>query len=500
MPKRAIKFTARLTIRSVSLLLKSAIFAVLTVFLASSNIPNTLERIQLSGELHMVSRNGPTTFYESANGYTGFEYIVAKKFAKHLGVKLVVHDSDDLGQMLYDVANLKFDFAAAGLTVTPKRKLLVDFSAPYLEITQQLIYKQGNKRPQSPEALVGKKILVIGNSSHSERLRELKRMIPELTWQERHDVEMLDLLEMVHNGEIDHTIVDSNAYDINNSLYPKARVAFDISEPQQLAWAFPQQIDKSLYNEAQKFFAKDKTQKKIAETIDVFYGHLGKLDYSGALVFASRVESRLPKWEDKLKAAAEKYELDWQLLAALSYQESHWNPKARSYTGVRGFMMLTRNTAKEMGVKNRLNADQSILGGAKYFKKIHGRISQSIAEPDRTWMALSAYNMGFGHLEDARKITELEGADPTKWADVSERILHLEKRKYYKFTKHGYARGSEAVDYVQNIRNFHTIIAWSEKEKLEQLADAEVPFMEDQFAKLSPVLTEAVKSIAVESL
>ncbi len=500
MPKRALKFTAKVTLRSFSLMIKSAFFAALTLSLVSSKIPSTLEKIQSSGKLHMVSRNGPTTYYKGANGYTGFEYIVAKRFAKHLGVKLVVHDSDDLGQMLYDVANLKYDFAAAGLTVTPKRQLLVDFSSPYLDITQQLIYRQGEKRPHSPEDLIGKKILVIGNSSHSERLRELKKLIPGITWEERNDVEMLDLLEMVHNGDIDHTVVDSNAYDINNSVYPKARVAFDISEPQKLAWAFPQLKDKSLFNEARKFFAKEKTQTLIAETIDVFYGHLGKLDYSGALVFANRVETRLPKWKEKLQEAAEKYELDWQLLAALSYQESHWNPKAKSYTGVRGFMMLTRRTAKEMGVKNRLSADQSIFGGAKYFKKIHGRIPDRITEPDRTWLALASYNMGYGHVEDARKITELEGGNPDKWADVSQRVLHLEKRKYYKFTKHGYARGSEAVDYVQNIRNFHTIIAWSEKEKLEQIAEAEVPYMEDQFAKLNPVLTEAVKSIAVESL
>ena len=161
-------------------------------------------------------------------------------------------------------------------------------------------------------------------------------------------------------------------------------------------------------------------------------------------------------------------------------------------------MMLTLNTAKDVGVKNRLNADQSIIGGAKYFKRIYDRIPERIADPDRTWLALAAYNIGFGHLEDARILTEHHGGNPDKWADVRENLLLLAKRKYYKFTKHGYARGWEAVGYVQNIRNFHSIIAWNEKQKLEELDTNALA--QQQFAQFSPVMTEAVKSIATSAM
>ncbi|WP_086932945.1 membrane-bound lytic murein transglycosylase MltF [Agarilytica rhodophyticola] len=476
---------------------RSMMLSVLVVIagsLTTSRIPTVLENVLAAGEIHMISRNGPTTYYEGPNGYTGFEYYLAKRFAKHLGVKLVIHDEEDLGLILDAVENRDVHFAAAGLTITDKRQQKIKFSEPYLDVTQKLIYRFGDKKPKTIEDMLGKDIVVIANSSHSEHLRGLQREYPTLTWRELYEAEMLDLLEMVHNGEADFTIVDSNAYQMSESVYPKARVAFEINQPEQVAWAFTQEHDDSLYNQATQFFETIKTAGVINDAMERYYGHLGELDYSGAILFAHRLDSRLPKWQDKLKVAADTYDLDWQLLAALSYQESHWNPKAKSPTGVRGFMMLTRDTAKDVGVKNRLNPDQSINGGAKYFKSIYNRIPQRITEPDRTWLTLAAYNIGLGHLEDARILTEHHGGNPDKWADVRENLSLLAKRKYYKFTKHGYARGWEAVEYVQNIRNFYTIIAWDEKEKLQQQLSIEEK-TKRTFAQFSPVMTEVMQNI-----
>jgi len=464
--------------------------------LVSSRIPTTLESVLQAGKLVVISRNGPTTYYEGPTGLTGFEYNLTKQFADYLGVELEIRETENLGVMLDSVGSEAGYLAAAGLTITDVRRQKVLFSEPYLEITQQVIYRQSETRPTSIEDLLNKEILVIGNSSHAERLRELKKEFPDLKWEERHDVEMLDLIEMVHDGSIDYTIVDSNAYTINQSLFPEAAVAFDISEPQQLAWAFPTQKDDSLYLQAQKFFASIKKQGFIEDELETYYGHLGEIDYSGAILFANRLKTRLPKWEELLKEAAASQKLDWQLLAALSYQESHWNPRAKSPTGVRGFMMLTRDTAKFVGIKNRLDAKQSIAGGAKYFRSIYDRIPERIQDPDRTWLALAAYNAGLGHLEDARILTAQHGGDPDKWSDVRETLPLLAKRKYYKQTKHGYARGWEPVDYVRNIRNFHTIIAWNElqKERETQIASNQTPPKE--FAKFSSVVSEAVRTLA----
>lgn len=499
MSKQTAIQAARTVARSIKLSIMLCLMVIAAGSLNTSRTPTVLESIQASGEIHMISRNGPTTYYEGPTGYMGFEYALAKQFADHLGVELVIHDQEDLSLMLSDVHKNKFHFAAAGLTVTDKRKQKVMFSTPYLDVQQQLIYRVGQGKPKSIEDIIGKRLVVIANSSHAENLRKLQRQYPTLAWEEVVDMEMLDLLELVHNGEADYTIVDSNAYALSESVYPRARIAFNMKdEAEQLAWAFPQLIDRSLYQEAVRFFNEDATKTLIADIKETYYGHLGELDYSGALLFAHRLDARLPKWEEKLKVAAETYNLDWQLLAALSYQESHWNPRAKSPTGVRGFMMLTLNAAKDVGVTNRLDANQSIMGGAKYFKSLYSRIPDRINETDRTWLALAAYNIGLGHLEDARILTEHHGGNPDKWTDVKDNLLLLAKRKYYKYTKHGYARGWEAVEYVQNIRNFHTIIAWNEKEKIELLTANAIT--EQQFAQFSPVMTEAVKSIATSAL
>lgn len=501
--RKVVLHTLPLIARRIGKVLLTLIFCALSAtLLVKDKTPSTLQSILASGELVIISRNGPTTYYEGPHGYTGLDYEIANEFAKSLGVKLVIKEEENLAVMINDIGAGKAHFAAAGLTVTAKRAEKVNFSQPYLHVTQQLIYRAGENKPKQIEDLVGKNILVVANSSHAENLHRLRQTHPDLRWNERSDLEMLDLLEMVHSGKIDYTIVDSNSYEINSTLYPRALVAFDISEPESLAWAFPKSKDLSLYNKAQNFFDEIKQSGSIESTMDTFYGHLGEINYSGALLFTHRLKSRLPQWEERLKIAADTENLDWQLLAALSYQESHWNPKAKSPTGVRGFMMLTKNTAKDVGVTNRLDAEQSINGGAKYFSSIHARIPERIQEPDRTWLALAAYNVGMGHLEDARKIAEHNGANPDRWTDVMEYLPLLAKRQYYKHTTHGYARGWEAVDYVQNIRNFHAIIAWYEVEKnrLQEIELAQQEEGEVQFESFSPVVLEAVKNISSSAL
>lgn len=460
--------------------------------LVQSGTPTTLDRILERGNIVMLSRNGPTTYYEGNDGYTGFEYELGSAFADFLGIELLIKEESDLSIMLSGLSDHAGDFAAATLTVTEPRQYLVDFGPSYKKVSQRVIYRSGTKRPRKIEDLFGGDITVIEGSSHEQNLTRLKREHPELNWKVTPDAEMIDLLEAVHNGELQYTIVDSIAHEMSKGLYPKARYGFTISEEQDLAWAFPKQRDKTLLKQVERFFALESTQKLVKENIERFYGHTGKLDFGGAVLFTQRLKSRLPKWREKLIEAGELTDIDWRLLAAISYQESHWNPKAVSPTGVKGFMMLTLAAAKDVGVKNRLNADQSIIGGAKYFKRIYARIPERIENPDRLWFTLAAYNIGLGHLEDARVLAKHYGADPDKWVDVKEYVLLLSKRQYYKFTQHGYARGWEAVDYVENIRTYYSIIDWYERD--QALAENS-----EEFDEFSPVVTEALKSLSQPS-
>ena len=441
--------------------------------LVGSHTPSALEKVLAKGELTILSRNGPTTYYEGPNGLTGFEYTLAKSFADELGVQLNIQAEENLGLLIDSVGGSRGEMGASGLSVTEKRADKVRFTRPYMEVSQQVIYQAGAEKPQSIADLVGRDILVIANSAHAERLRLLQKDYPELRWREQIDLEMLDLVALVHSGEVQYAIVDSNAFDINTNIYPQARVAFTISEPQQLAWAFAKGTDDSLFRLADEFLARVEEDGRLAKITDHFYGHIAKVNNSGAQLFAQRIENRLPRWEQHLRDAGTENNIDWRLLAAISYQESHWNSRAVSHTGVRGLMMLTQATAKDMGIDNRIDPEQSILGGARYFKSIFDRIPQGVQGTDRTWMALAAYNVGLGHLEDARILTEHYGDDANKWADVKRYLPLLAQSKYYKSLKHGFARGWEPVDYVQNIRQFYNILSWHEQLQTRRFAQVE---------------------------
>lgn len=445
----------------------------LCLALVGSHTPTALEKVLKQGHLTIISRNGPTTYYEGPNGLTGFEYSLAKSFADELGVELRIHAEDNLGILIESVGGTRGEIGASGLTVTDKRQKKVRFTRPYLQVTQQIIYRAGSDKPESVEDLIGEDILVIANSAHAERMRILQSEFPDLRWREQIDLEMLDLVAMVHSGDVQYAVVDSNAFDINTNIYPQARVAFDISEPQDLAWAFAKGSDDSLFRLADDFIARTQEDGRLAKITDHFYGHIAKVNNSGAKLFARRIEDRLPRWEDLLREAGADNNIDWRLLAAISYQESHWNSRAVSNTGVRGLMMLTQATAKDLGITNRVDPAQSIAGGAKYFKSIFDRIPQGVQGTDRTWMALAAYNIGLGHLEDARVLTEHYGDDPNKWADVERYLPKLAQRKYYKSLKHGFARGWEPVEYVQNIRQFYNILSWHETQQNRRYAQVD---------------------------
>jgi len=125
-------------------------------------------------------------------------------------------------------------------------------------------------------------------------------------------------------------------------------------------------------------------------------------------------------------------------------------------------MMLTQRTATQLGISDRLDPEQSIEGGARYFIRMRNRIPDRIPEPDRSWMALAAYNIGWGHLEDTRKLTQKQGGNPDRWQDVNERLALLSQEKWYRQTHFGYARGYEARQYVENIQSYFDTLVWME--------------------------------------
>ncbi len=438
----------------------TAVIIFLFRFIPKLNNETLLEKIKSNGELIVVTRNSQTSYYEGADGPAGIEYELAKMFANELGVKLKLIVPESLNDILDDLNKGLAQIAAAGLTVTRERKKQFWFGPAYQKVTEQLIYNTDHRRPGSLSSLHGQ-LEVVANSSHADRLHHLKKMIPELSWKADKNTDTEELLQLVSDGMIDYTIADSNQVALDQRYLLNIRVAFDITKPEPLAWALQKSTDKSLLIAVQNFFQKIKKNGELTRLIERNYGHVKEFDYVGAKIFQRHIQTRLPAYLNMFKAAAKKYHIDWRLLAAIGYQESHWNPKAISPTGVRGIMMLTRKTATELGV-NRLDPASSIEGGAKYYSQILNKMNPDIPQPDRSWLAMAAYNIGYYHLQDARRITRLRKQNPNYWLDVKKSLPLLTQKKWYSKTRYGYARGYEPVQYVENIRSYYDILKWTD--------------------------------------
>jgi len=416
----------------------------------------------ISKEIVVVTHNGPNTYYiDGSNQYAGLEYDLATMFAKDLGpeytVKFVL--VDNITQVIPTLLQGRAHFAAADLSVTRLRQHLVQFSTPYQRVQQHVVYNtEMSKMPKKIEDLIGKKISVPAGTSYAERLAEKAQNHPNLEWLALDKVSADELMEKVAEGELDFTIADSHLVAMLRNFYPNLGIGLALGEKEQVAWAFPKTGNRWLYDKANIFFAKIQQDGTLRNLIDRYYGHSKRLDTIDVTTFLKRSKTLLPLYIDLFKEAQEITGIDWRLLAAVSYRESHWDKLNTSPTNVRGLMMLTESTADMLGVTDRLDPRQAIMGGARYMVMLKDTIPKRVPEPDRTWMALAAYNIGYAHLEDARVLAQRMKLNPDSWADVKKTLPLLNKVEYYSTLKYGYARGGAPVIFVESIRTYHKIL------------------------------------------
>ena len=447
-----------------------------------SSAPPLLDQVLETGELRVVTRNSPTAYTVSPGGPTGPEYDLVSAFAEDLGVTLVMQSVENVSEILPMLLSGKAHMAAAGLSVTDTRREYVNFGHPYESVDVQLIYKLGTGRPRDIDDILDRSIEVLASTSHVDILESLQDDYPSLDWTENSDLEAADLLTKVATGEIDLTISDSPDFNIQRHFYPELRVALDLHVEDPIAWAFPRGEGDSLLARADDFILQAERTGLLARVHDRYYGHTKKYDYVGTRNFIRHYESRLPRYRAMFEEAGEQYGVDWRLLAAMGYQESHWRANAVSPTGVRGIMMLTQDTADYLGLEDRTDPETSIFGGAEYFVLMNERIPETVDEPDRTWMAMAAYNVGINHLRDVRTLVEWQNGDPDSWIDISDALPLKAQRKWYSKLPYGYARGWEPVLYVNNIRAYYNILVWlTEQEETEQAEDE----LDDEFGSES---------------
>ncbi len=419
-----------------------------------------LEVVSERGRLRVLTVNSPVTYYRMQDEEAGLEYELARGFAAHLGVELQMMVALTFGELFDRLNHGEADLAAANITATEARRAHVRFGPPYMETVQYVVYKAGSARPRSVADLVGRSIAVVAASSYAETLRELARTTTGLTWMERRDADIEMLFEAISDERLDLTVADSTVLDVHQRFYPTLKRAFPLTEAQPIAWAFASDDDPTLLESARTYFRRIGQDGRLAAIKQRYHAYLPRYNRINTLYFLRHINTRLAPLIPHFKRAAEETGFDWILLAAIGYQESLWDQEAVSPTGVRGIMMLTNSTATMMGVEDRSDARQSILGGARYLARVQRKIPARIPKPDRLWMALAAYNIGYGHLEDARVLTQRRGGDPDRWADVRAALPLLNQQAWYPQTRNGYARGTEAVRYVQNIRSFYDILNW----------------------------------------
>ncbi len=425
-----------------------------------SSPPTILEQVLDTGILRVVTRDSPTSYTIGQDGPSGPEYDLVQAFAAELGVSLVMEPVVSVSEIMPKLLSGDAHMAAAGLSITEDRRDYLHFGHPYETVDVHFIYKLGTGKPRSMEEVLDRSIEIVASSSHVELLTSLKRAYPALTWTENADVEFADLMAKVAMSDIDLTVADSPDFNIQRHFYPDLRIALDLEIDDPIAWAFPKGDGDSLLARADEFLIGADRSGMLARVHDRYYGHTKKFDYVGTRNFIRHYEKRLPRYRAMFEQAGREWGVDWRLLAAIGYQESHWRSQAVSPTGVRGIMMLTLATADYLDIENRMDPESSIFGGARYFARQTERVADTVGEPDRTWMALAAYNVGFNHIKDARTLVEWDGGNPDTWVDLRKALPKLAQRKWYSKLPYGYARGWEPVLYVNNVRSYYNILKW----------------------------------------
>ncbi|WP_368301881.1 membrane-bound lytic murein transglycosylase MltF [Kluyvera sichuanensis] len=458
-----------LLIGFVTLLLAAALWPSLPWF---GKPENRIAAIKERGELRISTVQSPLTYTVVNNKDYGLDYELAQQFADYLGVKLKVTVRQNISQLFDDLDNGSADMLAAGLVYNSERVKSYQAGPTYYSVSQQLVYRVGNTRPRSLSSVSADQLTIAPGQVVISDLQNLQaNKYPDLGWTVDEKRSSADLMQAVIDGKLDYTIADSVAIGLFQRVHPELAVALDVTDEQPVTWFSLQDDDNTLSAAMLDFFDNINEDGTLARLEEKYLGHGDDFDYVDTRTFLRAVDSVLPD----LQPLFEKYasEIDWKLLAAISYQESHWDPLATSPTGVRGLMMLTKNTAQSLGLSDRTDAEQSISGGMRYLQDMMSKVPDSVPQEERIWFALAAYNMGYAHMLDARALTAKQKGNPDSWADVKQRLPLLSQKQWYSKLTYGYARGHEAYAYVENIRKYQISLVGYLQEK-EKKAEEEM--------------------------
>ncbi len=440
----------------------SDLLAALNTFLNKVNLTQhqpsesreDLPGIQKRGILRVLTRNNPATYFLWRGELMGFEYELARHFADQhkLRVEIVVPPTRE--ELIPWLLEGKGDVIAASLTINEQRQQQgVEFSRPYLTASEIVVTraKESEKDLASIEDLEGRTVVIRRSSAYWNTLKQFQdqgigvkiQAAPE-------DLETEELIAKVAEGEYDLTIADSHILDIELTWREDIRAAFPLGDPQPLGWAVRPSNSKLLHT-------LNQYMKK--EYRGLFYNMTLKKYFKDARNIRQHVDTRttqtgkLSPYDKIVQPHAKHYGFDWRLIVAQMYQESRFNPKARSWAGAVGLMQVLPRTARSLGFQEVTTPEKGIHAGVQYLNWVRERFDPELPVHVRTWFALAGYNAGHGHVRDARRLARKQGLNPDRWfGHVEKAIQLLAKKKYARQARHGYCRGSEPVKYVQEIK------------------------------------------------
>lgn len=408
------------------------------------------------GELRVATRHDAISYHLDAQGEAGgFEYELLLALGEALGVPVRFDRYPDATRALDAVILGRAHLAAAGLG--RNERLPLHWSAALREVDYVIAGRADTEAIDDEAGLAGRSVSARRGSLAAEHLTRIRKGVPTLNVNFPIGSGEETLLAELAAGELDLVATDRLHYAFASRVHPQLAIVRELPGRSSISWAMPLG-NPELAAAVDAFIEEARSSGRLARLADRHFGHVRRLDDTDITTFLVRIRERLPRYRAFFHEAEAQTGIDWRYLAAVAYQESHWNPDATSPTGVRGMMMLTSDTADRLGVANRLDPRQSILGGARYLAMLREQLPEQTPEPDRAWMATAAYNLGMGHFSGARSIARSQGKDDLSWWDLKSVLPLLSKPEYAAGLKSGPARGGEAVVMTENVRSYHDIL------------------------------------------
>ena len=412
-------------------------------------------------------RAGPAGWQIGPDGLPhGFEHDLIVQFATEHKLPLITVPVESAGTLSTKLATGEVHLGLGGLyrpaDAAPPRyadgtPMPLSWTAGIHPVEPVVIFGSDGFRPKGWNDLKGAVVGYIASSGLDTDIARLAHEHPEVRFMPLDLASADALIARVSEGRVDFAVVSSLQAAIARNVHLNFDVGFTAGSKLQLAWLVPTQDD-GLRTKLDAFFGKAHRSGLIERLAQRYFTPSSEVRRIDAGVFQDRIRTVLPDYRKLFLEAQEATGIEWRLLAAVAYQESQWEPLATSETGVRGFMQLTEDTARHLGVSDRMDPRASILGAARYLRDLKSRLPARIAEPDRTWLALAAFNIGLGHLEDARVLAQRQKLDPDAWQDVKQALPLLALPEHYEKAKLGYARGGMPVAFVDRVRGYYDIL------------------------------------------